>query len=150
MLLWMHACQHVSCQQQFHGPQSLSKCSQNGSNKQFWAMKLYGWSFQAPCCLTQTETNGNIFLILFSSLIGIDAPYSFLYFNIIILFSIIIFQMTVVVLCGHWGNHLHWYSSTCLDDSWLIYCFNGVLFFFFQIWCKKIHLLSSCFLSPLF
>ena len=35
------------------------------------------------------------FLILFSSLIGIDAPYSFLYFNIIIPFSIIIFQILV-------------------------------------------------------
>ena len=31
------------------------------------------------------------FLILFSSLIGIDTPYSFLYINIIISFSIIIF-----------------------------------------------------------
>ena len=57
------------------------------------------------------------FLILFSSLIGIDVPYSFLYINIIILFSIIIVQMTVVVSCGHWGNHLHGYSSIHLDDS---------------------------------
>ena len=57
------------------------------------------------------------FLILFSSLIGIDAPYSFLYLYITILFSIFILQMTVVVSCGHWGNYLHGYSSIHLDDS---------------------------------
>ena len=73
------------------------------------------------------------FLILFSSLIGIDAPYSLFYiFNIIISYSIIILQMTVVVSCGHWGNHLYGYSSIHVDDSWLTYCFNGVLFFFFS------------------
>ena len=78
----------------------------------------------------QMET---FFLILFSSLIGIDARYSFfLYFNIIISFSIIILQMTVVVSCGHWGNHLHWYSSVHLDKSWVMYCFSGILFFYWD------------------
>ena len=48
-------------------------------------------------------------LIVFSGLIGLDAPYYCFYFslNIIILFSIIIFQMVVLVLSRHWGSHLH-------------------------------------------
>ena len=59
---------------------------------------------QAPHCLTQTETNRNIFfLILFSSLIGIDAPYFLL---IIILSFIIVCYMVTTVSCGHWGTHL--------------------------------------------
>ena len=39
----------------------LLSLSWNGSIKQFWTMELYGWSFQAPHCLTWTRTDGNIF-----------------------------------------------------------------------------------------
>ena len=48
-------------------------------------------------------------LIVFCSLVGIDAPYFCFIFslNIIISFSIIIFQMVVAVSCRHWGSHLH-------------------------------------------
>ena len=60
-------------------------------------------------------------------------PISVLLFllNIIILFSIIIFQMTVIVSCRHWGNHLHLYSSIHL----------------FQVKCKGFCLLLLHFLS---
>ena len=53
----------------------------------------------------------------FSSLIGSDAPYPFYINIIIILFSTIIPQMIVIVLCGHWNNHLHWHSSLHPDNS---------------------------------
>ena len=56
------------------------------------------------------------FLILFSSLKGMMHHIPF-YINIIISFSIIILQMTVLVSCGHWGNHLHLYSSIHPEDS---------------------------------
>ena len=48
-------------------------------------------------------------LIVFSSLVGIDAPYycSCFSLDIIISVSIIIFQMVVLVLSRHWGSHLH-------------------------------------------
>ena len=82
------------------------------------------------------------FLILFSSLIGIDAPYLLIYMNVIFLFSIIIHQMVVVVLCGQWGNHLHWCTSINLLFWW-----GTVLLF--QIGCKNssfvILLNLSCF-----
>ena len=66
-------------------------------------------------------------LLVFSSLVGIDAPYFCFIFslNIIISFSIIISQMTVIVLCRHWGNHLHLYSSIHLYDCWVIHFLNG-------------------------
>ena len=67
---------------------------------------------------------------------------------IIILLSIIIPQVTVVVLCGHWGNHLHWRSSLHPDNSQLIYFFSGGTVFFSHR-KQKIHLLSPCFLSSL-
>ena len=47
---------HVSSN--FMGLKILLKVSQNGSDKQFWAMKLYGWSFQAPL-LPHPMTNWN-------------------------------------------------------------------------------------------
>ena len=58
----------------------IYQCCWNDSNKQFWVTKLYGCSFQAPCCLTQTMTNGNISSHCISSLVGIDAPYFCLLF----------------------------------------------------------------------
>ena len=97
-----------------------------------------------PIASSRLRPMETFLLILFSSLIGIGAPYSFLYyiFNIIISFPIIILQMTVIVLCGHWGNHMHEYSSIHLYDCWVIHCLNSVLFFFFQIEHKK--LISCC------
>ena len=76
-------------------------------------------------------------------------PIPFLLNTIIILFSIIIPQMTVIVLCGHWGNHLHWCSSLHPDNSQLIYFLVGVLSSF-SYRKQKINLSSSCFLSSLF
>ena len=66
---------------------------------------------------------------------------------IIILFSIIIPQITVIVACGHWDNHLHWHSSLYPDNSQLIYCVVGYCSFF-QIGSKKfiLHHLASCLL----
>ena len=83
------------------------------------------------------------FLILLSSLMGIDAPYLLIYINIIILFSIIIHQMIVVVLCGHSGNHLHGCSSINLLFQWVT-----VLLISDRM--QKIHLLSLYCFSFLF
>ena len=52
-------------------------------------------------------------------------PIPFILNIIIILFSIIIPQMTVIVLCGYWDNHLHWHSSLHPDNSQLIYFVVG-------------------------
>ena len=67
------------------------------------------------------------------------------YINIIISFSFIILQMTVIVSCGHWGNHLHWYSSIHPGDSQLIYCWVGYCSSFSDRMHKFIfHCLTSC------
>ena len=55
--------------------------------------------------------------------------------------------MTVIVLYGHWDNHLHWHSSLYPDNSQLIYLLVGYSLFF-QIGSKNFifHHLASCLL----
>ena len=78
----------------------------------------------------------HLFLI-FSHLVGIDAPYFCLFsLDIIISLPIIILWMAVAVLCRHWGGHLYWYISVL----WLL---NGVWcslsdkqgWFYVSLWC---------------
>ena len=67
---------------------------------------------------------------------------------IIILFSIIILQITVIVLCGTWDNCLHWHCSLHPDNSQLIYFLVGYCSYFSDR-KQKIHLSLSCFFSSL-
>ena len=48
-------------------------------------------------------------------------PITFILNIIIILFSIIVPQVTVVVSCGHWDNYLHCHFSLHPDNSQLIF-----------------------------
>ena len=92
MWLQMQVCQQVVCcvLAATAWSSKFLNLSHNGSNKQFWATELYGWSFQAPHCLTQTRTDGNFFFFLINllALLGMMHPILFILIIIIILLGL--------------------------------------------------------------